>query len=128
MEKQPSLSRVLTGNKTKVPHILLETLSNKQMKTFSQSIADDIKKNPLIWSAAILTAIIIIIVCLCYIRSLIARIRVNGEDAYNNLVRSGFFEKWIIRDLQCLTYNARGVTRPEAQDNPDNFVNSTHSQ
>ena len=109
MEKQSNA--FLSGNITLATHLFINKLKNEQENSFFSSIEKDIKKKPLIWSAAILFTIIIIFLCLCYVRKIIMGIRGSGENAYNNLVRSGFFKKWLIRDLNGLTYNPTGVTR-----------------
>ena len=113
MEKQSNVSTFVSDNITHVTHILINKLKKQPKKSFFWSIEDEIKKKPLIWSAAIFVIFIIILVCLCYVRKIIMGIRGSGENAYNNLVRSGFFKKWLIRDLNGLIYNATGVPRQE---------------
>ena len=86
----------MNGTITYVTHILINKLKEEPEKSIFRSIGEEIKEHVVIWSAAILFTIIIILVCLCYIRKIIVGIRGSGENAYNNLVRSGFFKKWLI--------------------------------
>ena len=53
-----------------------------------------------------------VIAWFCYCMKLFRSMSTGRESAYRDLVQSGFFKRWLIRDLYGITYNP---PRPENQ-------------
>ena len=85
-----------------------ETESNLEHKQYAISngwISKELKDKPLIWSTVILFSILVILVWICYCIKLFRSMSTGRESAYRDLVQSGFFKRWLIRDLYGITYN-----------------------
>ena len=96
------------------------TESNLEQKQYAISngwISNELKDKPLIWSTVILFSILVIIVWICYCIKLFRSMSTGRESAYRDLVQSGFFKRWLIRDLYGITYNP---PRPENQNSENN--------
>ena len=68
-----------------------------------------LKDKPIIWSAFIMFDILLVMICFYNISKLLRSLSTSKQNAYRNLVRSGFFKRWLIRDLYGLTYNPTGI-------------------
>ena len=78
---------------------------NKQSVVMHEWIFKELKDKPIIWSAFILFVIMVVIIWFCYCLKLFRSLSATRANAYKNLVKSGFFKRWIIRDLYGITYN-----------------------
>ena len=55
-----------------------------------------------------LVLLIIIILCVLCVKVMWRSLAISRRSAYGNLVKSDFFKKWEIRDLDGITYNPTG--------------------
>ena len=117
MKARRSNPIILINNATKSFGVLLNHVKALQEDTILDSLQKEISEKPAVWSGVILFLILFVIGSLCYLYHLIRGLSMCRKNAYNDLVKSGFFKKWIIRDLEGLIYNPSGIAEHQPEEN-----------
>ena len=91
-------------------------VENEQYFHSKEWLLKQLKDKPIIWSAFIMFVILLVMICFYNIFKLLRSLSTSRENAYRNLVRSGFFKRWLLRDLYGLTYNPTGIENQSLED------------
>ena len=83
-----------------------ENFSNaKRSPPTMESLQRIFNDKPIVWGATVLVVVIILVVCVCRMKSMIISNCPYWSNPYANLVKSGFFSNWLILDLDHVAYN-----------------------
>lgn len=91
-------------------------VENEQYFQSKEWLFKQLKDKTIIWTAFIMFVILLVMICFYNIVRFLRSLSTSRENAYRNLVQSGFFKRWLLRDLYGLTYNPTGIDNQSFED------------